>query len=1024
MDCACYKCPAGMDRAGHMTCVPKCGEGSRMADVTAMHTLAIKHATAPSLTPAQPARLAQGTEPMRGQATSTPRPPGGCYDAATMMHLGSEWCWHEAEKRGCGVEEAGCACTCQKCPDGYSEERAHGQLTCVRCPDAHFMTGGKCWSHAALCTGGEELRCPHGQCACYLRPQGAALSEFLKVAAISCPAGEHVATDSHGANKCYACATLTPGAATVTGVWSESGSMKCHFSDGAKKDAVPGGAPTDLGFLDAGSILSGIDPEIVNSIETGCPYGGDPAACGAFCRGGTPVPAVVNTSATTWTLLQPTSFPNSTLPILEAALISTPKPSPGSCYSSTQHLGSERCWHDAENRGCGEMEPGCTCTCQKCPDGYSENHAGSQVKCVKCPAGTSLQSGRCYAGWHPVFNCRADEELRCYSDVCGCYRMPAGRLGILKHGSAVRAVSCPADQYLRQIHSTMACYACNASKPGATLTSVHQAWSAIMCHFSDGTQEEAALGGKPTDGGVMSPSLVLVGTDPQESTATVTDCPGGETTDWGACRCDGGDATVATLDATVGAPTWTRLTPTSVPVGTEPEEAAITSTPRPASPDSCYSPIHLGSERCWHDAENRGCGMDEAGCACTCQKCPDGYSEDHSHGQVKCHRCPSGITYQGGKCYAGNYPSYACPLGAVMRCLERVCGCFASDPLSQMTDAAALRALSCPTGQNLHSLSGSWACYLCPAPTADQTLTSVHEGGQAWVRCYYSDGSQQRGNKTADLIDGGLVDPVSVPIGTEPEEAVAASTPRPASPDSCYSPIHLGSERCWHDAENRGCGMDEAGCACTCQKCPDGYSEDHSHGQVKCRRCPSGKTGPDSGKCWGTDACAAGTERRCLDYARCGCYRVPVGGALVDSRGTYSISCTGDRFAYNSPGGQDLKCYACAQGSSHVEHRDGAVKCIPKRLGSTHCPAQEGCKCKLCPLGYLGDSNPEKSCTAGLYDQDRIPPLPLCSSHEPPAGLPRLSHALLPPMRPFHAPPTPWRARGAQLWRSVHPNTT
>ena len=472
------------------------------------------------------------------------------------------------------------------------------------------------------------------------------------------------------------------------------------------------------------------------------------------------------------------------------------------------------------------MEPGCTCTCQKCPDGYSENHAGSQVKCVKCPAGTSLQSGRCYAGWHPVFNCRADEELRCYSDVCGCYRMPAGRLGILKHGSAVRAVSCPADQYLRQIHSTMACYACNASKPGTTLTSVHQAWSAIMCHFSDGTQEEAALGGKPTDGGVMSPSLVLVGTDPQESTATVTDCPGGETTDWGACRCDGGDATVATLDATVGAPTWTRLTPTSVPVGTEPEEAAIT------------------------------------------------------------------------------------------------------------------------------------------------------------------------------------------------------STPRPASPDSCYSPIHLGSERCWHDAENRGCGMDEAGCACTCQKCPDGYSEDHSHGQVKCRRCPSGKTGPDSGKCWGTDACAAGTERRCLDYARCGCYRVPVGGALVDSRGTYSISCTGDRFAYNSPGGQDLKCYACAQGSSHVEHRDGAVKCIPKRLGSTHCPAQEGCKCKLCPLGYLGDSNPEKSCTAGLYDQDRIPPLPLCSSHEPPAGLPRLSHALLPPMRPFHAPPTPWRARGAQLWRSVHPNTT
>ena len=247
-----------------------------------------------------------------------------------------------------------------------------------------------------------------------------------------------------------------------------SSSIKCsdHHSD--HMTAVAPTAKVRATFsnvLEPDSVPSSAAPQYADAIVEDC-TGTDMAFCGSYCRGDDPSLAAAATEDATAVLnqtrLTPESILASTAPE-EAAPILTDKPAaPGSCWSPT-HLGSDYCWHDTENRMCGEGEAGCSCICRKCPDGYMEDHSNpGTVRCSRCPPGLQNLGGLCFeqcpagTAWKWQYNPR----------MFGCFTYPTGgdRLGVI---SVQMSTTCSGGAIaFMDTMGGVKCYtACPADKP-------------------------------------------------------------------------------------------------------------------------------------------------------------------------------------------------------------------------------------------------------------------------------------------------------------------------------------------------------------------------------------------------------------------------------------------------------------------------------------------------------------------------------------------------------------------------------
>ncbi len=250
-----------------------------------------------------------------------------------------------------------------------------------------------------------------------------------------------------------------------------------------------------------------------------------------------------------------------------------------------------------------------------------------------------------------------------------------------------------------------------------------------------------------------------------------------------------------------------------------------------------------------------------------------------------------------------------------------------------MLEGSAVARLSCPTGQfGPEHLSGRQVCVECPAPTTTGvTITTVSEEAGV-MKCTMSDNTRVDATQTSDPSSIEFVDPISVPASTAAQYVEPTFTDKPAAPDSCWSPTYLGSEHCWHDTENRGCGEGDPGCTCRCRKCPDGYSEDHSNpGTVRCSRCPPGLQN-SGGMCF--EQCPAGTAWKWQDTdSMFGCFQtVPGGDSLEFIRVMMSTTCPGGTVALGIPGG-GVKCYtACPEDKPRLDTSWSAMAMVRRRL--------------------------------------------------------------------------------------------
>ena len=284
--------------------------------------------------------------------------------------------------------------------------------------------------------------------------------------------------------------------------------------------------------------------------------------------------------------------------------------------------------------------------------------------CYGCVFGDRVYmtgNGKCYQ----EDACPAGQQFRCPEFICGCYDVPEG--GILGEVRVQGNYTCPT-----MAHSLFYAYSadrglwCVECPDGKTVYEDHESRSVWCDDWGDAASVAPTDKVRATFGNVLEPDSVPSSAAPQYADAIVEDCTG---TDMAFCGgyCRGEDpslAAAATEDATAVL-NQTRLTPESILVSTAPEEAAPILTDKPASPASCMSPTHLGSDYCWHDTDNRRCAEGEAGCSCICRKCPDGYIEDRVNG-FKCNRClcPSSIGVCGGTSVCLPQPRGAMPWGA------------------------------------------------------------------------------------------------------------------------------------------------------------------------------------------------------------------------------------------------------------------------------------------------------------------------------------------------------------------------
>jgi hypothetical protein len=268
----------------------------------------------------------------------------------------------------------------------------NGVCGCYKCDSGSSMTpeGGQCYQEDA-CPAGQQLRCPERMCGCYDAPEGGILGEVRVQGNYTCPTAAHIILRS----------TTDPGIWCVKcpdgkTVWEDhmSSSIKCsdHHSD--HMTAVAPTAKVRATFsnvLEPDSVPSSAAPQYADAIVEDC-TGTDWASCEGYCRGDDPSLAAAATEDATAVLnqtrLTPESILASTAPE-EATPTDTDKPASGSCWGPP-HLGSDYCWHDTENRMCGEGEAGCSCICRKCPDGYMEDRSNGQFKCNRCLCPSSI----------------------------------------------------------------------------------------------------------------------------------------------------------------------------------------------------------------------------------------------------------------------------------------------------------------------------------------------------------------------------------------------------------------------------------------------------------------------------------------------------------------------------------------------------------------------------------------------------------------------------------------------------------
>ena len=339
--------------------------------------------------------------------------------------------------------------------------------------------------------------------------------------------------------------------------------------------------------------------------------------------------------------------------------------------------------------------------------------------CYKCDSGSSMtpEGGQCYQ----EDACPAGQQLRCPERMCGCYDAPEG--GILGEVRVQGNYTCPTAAHIILRSTTDPGIWCVKCPDGKTVWEDHTSRSVWCGDWGDAASVAPTDKVRATFGNVLEPDSVPSSAAPQYADAIVEDCTG---TDWASCEgyCRGDDpslAAAATEDATAVL-NQTRLTPESILASTAPEEAAPILTDKPAAPGSCWSPTHLGSDYCWHDTENRGCGETEAGCTCICRKCPDGYMEDRSNGQFKCNRCLcfSSIGVCGGTSVCLLQPRGAMPWGAGRVPFDG----YSALSLPALSHPPAMRGLPLRPSLLLPGLPPV-PCRRCPAGL-------VYEHGRCW----------------------------------------------------------------------------------------------------------------------------------------------------------------------------------------------------------------------------------------------------------------------------------------------------
>ena len=215
-------------------------------------------------------------------------------------------------------------------------------------------------------------------------------------------------------------------------------------------------------------------------------------------------------------------------------------------------------------------------------------------------------------------------------------------------------------------------------------------------------------------------------------------------------------------------------------------------------------------------------------------------------------------------------------------------------------------------------LSGRKVCVECPAPSGGLTILSVAEASGV-MKCYMSDSSSVDATQTTEASIE-FVEPISMPKSSAPQYANANVTVQ----NECPSDNSLGSQHCWHDAEDRWCGGPpwEAGCTCACKKCPDGFHEDRTDGRFRCKRaCPTA-TYDAFGMCWDTGTCPAGTTFRHLSDGLY-CFNASQNGqSLEDVEALTSITCPGGAKA-----GSEHWPVEHYHGGVHVLDSSSSVKC-------------------------------------------------------------------------------------------------
>ena len=355
---------------------------------------------------------------------------------------------------------------------------------------------------------------------------------------------------------------------------------------------------------------------------------------------------------------------------------------------------------------CAWPEQNCSCTCNKCPDGFWEARLppNGVFKCIKCPNDHDYREGKCWPRCSDKerFHCRHAGWLE-HGNVllgqCACY---AGQdRGLFSERPAVSAVSCPTGEFIavtKTADNTAKCYAC-PSRASATAYRVEEELNdsggfTAKCHYSDGVKEDGVKGGEPTVGDVISPIAV----------------------------------------------------PSSVP-----EYVSAIMTPMPA--EGCSWPA---TRVCLSTQSSQPCGSPtEAGCSCNCSKCPEGFQVTYvvAGSGPTCGKCNSshGVLLQD-KCYA------FCAVGEQMRCPWGECGCYqlpgnvASPTLFEHT---VMFTLSCPAGLPAEGTYGysDQKCYVCPH--GGDRVQKIYPSGE--VKCV---GRAQCGNAACTAAISSIDDAV------------------------------------------------------------------------------------------------------------------------------------------------------------------------------------------------------------------------------------------------------------------------